>query len=98
MRLRLAGYARKWTPVAREPTSRKAMILGGIVAAHLAVVLVWLAAPMVLEQVWGIEPGSGSGSYEVIRYFDITPEGPAGNIELSKQLTDSLEMSATGRR
>jgi hypothetical protein len=90
MRLRLAGYARRWTPVSREPTSRKALILGAIVAAHVALVAVWLVAPRVITQVWGDGEGSGNGTYEVIRYFDITPQSPTGQIQLSPELADSL--------
>ena len=95
MRLRLAGYARKWTPVSQEPTSRKALILGGIVVAHLAVIGVWLAAPKVLEEVWGIGEGSDGGTVEVVRFFDITPQAPTGAIQLSKQLADSLSLAAS---
>ena len=93
MRLRLAGYARKWTPVSREPTSRKALILGAIVAAHVAVLAVWLVAPRVLEEVWGIGEGSGGGTREVIRYFDIAPEGPTGTMQLPPELADSLGLT-----
>src|SRR5688500_16149720 len=90
MRMRLAGYARRWTPVSGETTSRKAIILGAIVAAHLALVGFWLMAPAIMPTVWG-EGGGGSGEVrEVIRYFDITPESPSGTINLSPELADSL--------
>jgi hypothetical protein len=90
MRMRLAGYARRWTPVSGETTSRKALILGAIVAAHLAVISVWLLAPAILPSVWG-EGGGGTGEVrEVIRYFDITPESPSGTMTLSPELADSL--------
>ena len=90
MRLRLAGYARRWTPVSREPTSRKALILGAIIAAHVAVLVVWMVAPTVITQVWGGGEGSGNGTYEVIRYFDITPQSATGEIRLAPALADSL--------
>jgi hypothetical protein len=90
MRMRLAGYARRWTPVSAEPTSRKALILGAIVAAHVAVLAVWIVAPSVVANVWG-EGGGGTGEVEeVIRYYDITPEGPSGTIRLAPALADSL--------
>ena len=93
MRLRLAGYARRWTPVSREPTSRKALILGAIVAVHVALIAVWMVAPRVLYEVWGIGEGSGGGTYEVIRYFDISPESPTGEIQLPPELADSLGLA-----
>jgi hypothetical protein len=93
MRLRLAGYARKWTPVSREPTSRKAMIIGAIVAAHVAALGVWMVAPQMIAEVWGEGEGSGSGTREVIRYFDISPESPSGTIQLPPELADSLGLA-----
>ena len=90
MRLRLAGYARKWTPVSREPTSRKAMIIGVIVAAHCAALGVWLVAPQMIAEVWGEGEGAGGGTREVIHYFDISPEAPNGTIQLPPELADSL--------
>ena len=90
MRMRLAGYARRWTPVSGETTSRKALILAAIVAAHLAVVSLWLFAPEILTTVWG-EGGGGTGQVrQVIRYFDITPETSSGVINLPQALADSL--------
>jgi hypothetical protein len=94
MRLRLAGYARRWTPVSQEPTSRKALILGAIVAAHVGVLAIWLVAPRVLAEVWGIGEGSGSGTREVVRYFDISPESPTGQMQLPPELADSLGLAA----
>ena len=95
MRLRLAGYARKWTPVSREPTSRKAMIIGAIVAAHFAVLGVWMIAPRVMAEVWGEGEGRGARTREVIRYFDIAPESPTGTMQLPAALADSLGLAST---
>lgn len=89
MRMRLAGYARRWTPVSGETTSRKLLIIGAIVAAHAAVIGVWLLAPAVIGEVWG--EGAGSSEVrEVVRYFDIAPESPTGKITLDPALADSL--------
>lgn len=91
MRMRLAGYARRWTPVSAESTSRKILILGSIVAAHVAVVSLWLLAPTLMTQVWGDRAGTGSGEVrEIIRYYDITPESPSGTMTLAPELADSL--------
>ena len=97
MRMRLAGYARRWTPVSGESTSRKMLILGSIVAAHLALVGLWLLAPTLMPGVWG-EGGGGRGEVrEVIRYFDITPQSPSGTITLSPELADSLATTTSAR-
>ena len=95
MRLRLAGYARKWTPVSREPTSRKAMIIGAVVAAHCAVLALWILVPRVVAEVWGEGTGTGTGTTEVVRYFDITPESPTGTMQLPPELADSLGLPST---
>ena len=100
MRLRLAGYARKWTPVSREPTSRKAMIIGAIVAAHFAVLGVWMIAPRVMAEVFGEGEAGGArgGTREVIRYFDIAPESPTGTMQLPPALADSLGIAGPAVR
>ena len=98
MRMRLAGYARRWTPVSGETTSRKVLIIGAIVAAHVAVVGFWLLAPTVMTQVWGESAGTGSVEMqEVIRYYDITPESPTGTIRLAPELADSLGIAQSAQ-
>lgn len=90
MRMRLAGYSRRWTPVSAESTSQKMLIVGLIVAGHLAVIGIWLIAPDVLNEVWGEGRGGSREVREVIRYFDIAPETPTGTIKLDQALADSL--------
>ena len=93
MRMRLAGYARRWTPVSAEPMSKRVLIVGTIVAAHVAVLGVWMMAPDLVSEVWG-EGGGGSGEVEeVIRYYDITTDERSGEIRLAPAVEDSLRLA-----
>jgi hypothetical protein len=93
MRMRLAGYARRWTPVSGETTSKKLLIVGTIVAAHVAVLGVWMLAPDLVSEVWG-EGGGGTGEVEeVIRYYDITTDETSGEIRLAPAVEDSLRLA-----
>lgn len=91
--MRLAGYARRWTPVSAETTSRKLLIIGAIVAAHVAVLGIWIVAPDLVSTVWG-EGGGGAGDVEeVIKYYDIATDESTGEVRLAPAVEDSLRLA-----
>ena len=92
--IRLGGYAHSERPISTTNRRDRAVLMGGILAAHLVIVAVLVAVTR------GTAEPTSKEMVEVVEYYDIATERADGQLESPTEEAQkaALENATTGSR